>query len=134
MYNEICVNIASEGWTKVSDPSGGRMGPFAYKGNQWVSYDDVDTVTRKAQYIQEVLLNMVRAASNLLSLANRAAWEDLATSRQVKAASALMQVLEENAFLFAETTEQEEVLVESSKNICKYSLHNLIPSSVPRKL
>ena len=53
MYNEICVNIASQGWTKVWDPSG-NMGPYAYKGNQWVSYDDVDMVTRKAQYIQEV--------------------------------------------------------------------------------
>lgn len=101
---------------------------------QYLLQTQGDKFYNKAQYIQEVLLNMVRAASNLLSLANRAAWEDLATSRQVKAASALMQVLEENAFLFAETTEQEEVLVESSKNICKYSLHNLIPSSVTRKL
>ena len=102
---------------------------------QYLLQTQGDKFYNKAQYIQEVLLNMVRAGSNLLSLANRAAWEDLATSRQVKAASALMQVLEENAFLFAETTEQEEVLVESSKNICKYSLHNLIPSSsVPRKL
>ena len=50
MYNEICVNIASQGWTKVSDTSG-NMGPYAYKGNQWVGYDDVDMVTRKAQYI-----------------------------------------------------------------------------------
>ena len=50
MYNEICVNIASQGWTKVSDPSG-NMGPHAHKGNQWVGYDDVDMVTRKAQYI-----------------------------------------------------------------------------------
>ena len=50
MYNEICVHIASQGWTKVSDPSG-NMGPYAYKGNQWVGYDDVDTVTKKAQYI-----------------------------------------------------------------------------------
>ena len=54
MYNEICVNIASQGWTKVSDPCGGCMGPFAYKGNQWVSFDDLDAVTRKAKYIQEV--------------------------------------------------------------------------------
>merc|ERR1711879_964008 len=27
------------------------MGPYAHKGNQWVGYDDVDMVTRKAQYI-----------------------------------------------------------------------------------
>ena len=50
MYNEICVNIASQGWNKVWDPLG-NMGPYAYRGNQWVSYDDVDMVTKKAQYI-----------------------------------------------------------------------------------
>ena len=91
---------------------------------QYLLQTQGDKFYNKAQYIQEVLLNMVRAASNLLSLGNREAWDDLTISRQVKAASALMQVLEENAFIFAETTEQEEVLVESSKNICKYSLQS----------
>lgn len=27
------------------------MGPFAYKGNQWVGYDDVGIARKKAQYV-----------------------------------------------------------------------------------
>ena len=50
MYNEICVNIASNGWIKVSDGSN-NMGPYAYKGNQWVGYDDPEMASVKAQYI-----------------------------------------------------------------------------------
>ena len=49
-YNEICRNIQQEGWTKVSDPSG-SMGPYAYKGNQWVGYDDPAMAAVKAKYI-----------------------------------------------------------------------------------
>jgi chitinase len=30
----------------VKDPEG-RMGPYAYKDRQWVSYDDVETIRRK---------------------------------------------------------------------------------------
>ena len=88
---------------------------------QYLLQTQGDKFYNKAQYIQEVLLNMVRASSNLLdSDKMNMVWEDLSPSRQVKAASALMQVLEENAFLFVEVTQQEEVLVEASKNICKY--------------
>ncbi len=38
-FYEICYNVNSNGWTVVRDPEG-RMGPYAYKGNQWVSYDE----------------------------------------------------------------------------------------------
>ena len=50
MYSEICVNIASNGWNKVID-SNGFHGPYAYKGNQWVGYDDTATAAVKADYI-----------------------------------------------------------------------------------
>merc|ERR550519_1698190 len=30
------------------------MGPYAYKGNQWVGYDDVDTIRRKSEYVREM--------------------------------------------------------------------------------
>ena len=50
MYNEICVNVASNGWTKVPD-STGSMGPYAYSGNQWVGYDDISMASTKAKYI-----------------------------------------------------------------------------------
>ena len=48
MYNEICVNIASQGWTSVNHTI---MGPYAYKGDQWVGYDDPMAARVKAEYI-----------------------------------------------------------------------------------
>ena len=50
MYSEICKNVNQNGWTKVTD-STGKMGPYAFNGNQWVGYDDMPTVAIKAQYI-----------------------------------------------------------------------------------
>ena len=47
MYNEICVNIQSLGWTSVDH----AMGPYAYKGDQWVGYDDPAAARAKAQYV-----------------------------------------------------------------------------------
>jgi chitinase len=38
-FYEICNNINNGGWTVVKDPEG-RMGPYAYKDRQWVSYDE----------------------------------------------------------------------------------------------
>lgn len=31
-----------------------RMGPYAYKGNQWVGFDDKDIIRRKSEYIREM--------------------------------------------------------------------------------
>ena len=49
-YHEICDFVKNHGWTKVSDPQL-RTGPYAYHGNQWVSYDDIEMVRVKAHYI-----------------------------------------------------------------------------------
>lgn len=54
-YYEICKKINDGGWTVVRDPEG-RMGPYTYKGTEWVSYDDVDDVRRKAQFMKELNL------------------------------------------------------------------------------
>ena len=51
-YNEICKFVNEEGWTKVSDPTN-KMGPYAYKGSQWVGYDDPAIAKVKAEYILE---------------------------------------------------------------------------------
>ena len=32
------------------------MGPYAYRDNQWVGYDDVDSIRRKSQYIRDMNL------------------------------------------------------------------------------
>jgi hypothetical protein len=74
----------------------------------------------KGAYIQEVLLNMVGAASNLLDGQNRAAWRDLSPGRQIKAASGLLTALEENALFLVEVTSNEEIILETAKNIRKF--------------
>ena len=93
---------------------------------QYLLQTQGDKFYNKGQYIQEVLLNMVRAASNLFDISNRLAWQDLHTSRQVKASTGILLALEENAFLFLEVTNQQEVMVEAAQNICKFLLLLLI--------
>ncbi|KRT79630.1 Carbohydrate-binding protein, partial [Oryctes borbonicus] len=52
-YYEICDKIKREGWTVVQDPKR-RMGPYAYHGNQWVSYDDKEMIQLKSEYIRKM--------------------------------------------------------------------------------
>ncbi|XP_076304901.1 acidic mammalian chitinase-like isoform X2 [Tachypleus tridentatus] len=47
-YNEICEFQMKESWTIVQDPY--YMAPYAYKGRQWVGYDDVNSIKRKRAY------------------------------------------------------------------------------------
>lgn len=54
-YYEICDKTNRDGWTVVRD-SKGRIGPYAHKGNQWVSYDDVENVRIKAKYMRDMNL------------------------------------------------------------------------------
>lgn len=51
-YYEICNKIQNDGWKMIRDPQG-RMGPYAFKGNQWVGFDDVIAIRQKSQYIKE---------------------------------------------------------------------------------
>lgn len=52
-YYEICEKVRNEGWTVVHDEKH-RMGPYAYKGNQWVSFDDQPMIARKSEYIRRM--------------------------------------------------------------------------------
>lgn len=52
-YYEICQKVQRDQWTVVQDPSG-AIGPYAYKGNQWVSYDDVAQIRRKTELIKQL--------------------------------------------------------------------------------
>lgn len=40
--------VRSGGWTVVQDEEG-ALGPYAYRGNQWVSFDDVDMIRKKSE-------------------------------------------------------------------------------------
>lgn len=48
-YNEIC----SMRWTKIVTDSSGKMGPYAYNGNLWTSYDDPDILKKKCAYVKQ---------------------------------------------------------------------------------
>ena len=37
----------------VVHPNPKALGPYAYKGNQWVGYDDEDIVRRKSEFVVE---------------------------------------------------------------------------------
>lgn len=52
-FYEICDRVNRGGWTVVRDPEG-RIGPYAYSGRQWVSYDDVEDIRRKTQFVKEL--------------------------------------------------------------------------------
>ncbi|XP_043270406.1 serine-rich adhesin for platelets-like [Venturia canescens] len=52
-YYEICESIAKTGEWQVVQPNPSAMGPYAYRGNQWVGYDDEDIVRAKARYVNE---------------------------------------------------------------------------------
>ena len=47
-YYEICLNIVS-GWTRLMDTAQGV--PHAYTNDQWVGYDDAESVQLKAEYV-----------------------------------------------------------------------------------
>ena len=52
-YYEICHNVINKGWKLVRDPKN-RMGPYAYKGTEWVGFDDIETVKYKTEYIRNM--------------------------------------------------------------------------------
>lgn len=43
--------MKNKGWEVIQDPQG-RMGPYAYKGNQWVSFDDKDMIRKKSELVR----------------------------------------------------------------------------------
>lgn len=51
-FNEICEQLSS--WTRVWDAT--QRVPYAYNGNQWVGYDDVESLTIKSNYIKKMKL------------------------------------------------------------------------------
>lgn len=52
-YYEICENIKKDPSWKVVQPNPKAMGPYAYKDDQWVGYDDESIVRLKAKYVAE---------------------------------------------------------------------------------
>jgi chitinase len=47
-YYEICQLLKSN-WTQVYNTE--QQAPYVYNGNQWIGYDDIQSLTQKANYI-----------------------------------------------------------------------------------
>nr|APL97142.1 chitinase 2 [Penaeus monodon] len=52
-YYEICDRVLNRGFTVVKDPEG-RMGPYAYNGNQWFGYDDIAMIRYKSEWVKKM--------------------------------------------------------------------------------
>lgn len=51
-YYEICEKIGTDNWI-VEKPDPESVGPYAYKDDEWVGYDDEEMVSRKAKYVAD---------------------------------------------------------------------------------
>ncbi|CAK9808299.1 Acidic mammalian chitinase [Anthophora plagiata] len=51
-YNELCVDLKKSGWHVVRDEQ--EKVPYAYKGKQWISYDDAQSIREKAEFIKSL--------------------------------------------------------------------------------
>lgn len=49
-YYEICDNVKNRGWRKGREASQ-KSGPFAMLSDQWVGFEDYDSVAAKAKYV-----------------------------------------------------------------------------------
>lgn len=54
-YYEICERIKYKGWQVVRDRKG-RMGPYAYFRDQWVSFDDAYMIRHKSEFVKAMNL------------------------------------------------------------------------------
>lgn len=54
-YYEICERIQKENWNVVRDKKG-RIGPYAYKKDQWVSFDDALMIRHKSEFAKAMNL------------------------------------------------------------------------------
>lgn len=50
-FNEICYNLKNKGWKKEWEDT--QKVPYAYKDDQWVGYDDDDSLRTKISYIND---------------------------------------------------------------------------------
>lgn len=50
-YNEVCEKLLLEKWNYAWDDS--QLVPYAYSGNQWVGYDDPESIMIKTSFIHQ---------------------------------------------------------------------------------
>jgi len=72
---------------------------------------------QKETLVAELMQNIMKTASNLLEDMQELAWSDLRPSERAAAGTNLVLGIEENAFLFADTVNNEKNLVDVTNNI-----------------
>ena len=110
-------------------------GIFSYGGDIESSVDIMKTVIDRLQYmmqthaesfynkefyIQEIMQNMLRSASNLMKDDKISTWIQMPAKHRSKILTHMLQALEENAFLLADVTQSPEILEETSSNTSKF--------------
>ena len=50
---QVCERVRKRGW-QVNRADESRAGPYAYGGDQWVSYDDISSIRRKSEFIRSL--------------------------------------------------------------------------------
>lgn len=91
--------------------------------------EDIQTFPDQRQretIVTELLHGVVRTGSNLLDSSQHPSWRDLSYKEQMRVATSLLIGLEENAFLLADTVIREKTVVQTVKNISKYTITYLI--------
>lgn len=58
-FYEICLRTQRDGFNIVRDTLKKGVGLYAFRNNQWVSFDDVETVRIKANYVKDMHLGGV---------------------------------------------------------------------------
>ena len=73
---QICDRVKRRQWTVVHDDEK-AMGPYAYQDDQWVSYDDVEAVRRKSEFVKTMdLAGAMAWALDLDDFSNRCGHEN----------------------------------------------------------
>lgn len=62
-YFEICQRTQRDGFTVVKDTLKKGVGTYAFRNDQWVSFDDVETVRIKANFVKQMNLGGVMIKS-----------------------------------------------------------------------
>lgn len=66
-YYEICERIIKEKWNVVRDKKG-QIGPYAFKKDQWVSFDDALMIRHKSEYVKAMNLGGAMVLYSCLKL------------------------------------------------------------------
>ena len=78
--------------------------------------------SKRESMVTDLVQNVVRISSNLISEKNHQGWVDLGRDEAGQAATSLLVAVEENAFLLADSVTSEKIIIKPTENIRKLNL------------